>query len=172
MCKINKESWGTVFKAFGLSMLCLAFYHMILNILLVLGLLDPITLMFNINFPMTYPWLLQSIQSIVLEFNTILHFKLGFFIPHDSLIHPIILAPIFEEIQFRLPLLFIKNKRIRLACAIISTFIFAICHPLPLIQTIGIFIVGSLLAYTALKTKSIKYSMILHAIYNFTVSFG
>lgn len=165
MFKINKEACHTVIEAFGLAIFSLSVYSLLISILTTLGFINPIDPLILAR----YPWIIEITKNFVLDVNELLHSMACLILPDTNFVHSVILAPIFEEIQFRLPLLFIKNKWAKMILIPLSCLLFAICHPLPLIYVIAIFMVGCLLTYTALKTKSITSSIILHSIYNFSI---
>lgn len=90
------------------------------------------------------------------------------------LLGSMVFAPIFEEILFRLPLLYIKRlstQRMFMLCSIISTILFVFGHPTCLLGLIpiGTFAVSSI--YLTVKTQSIIPSILLHSAYNSLIFF-
>ncbi len=166
MFAFNKANCHKLLEVFGLIVLTTAIFHCILGLLYVTGLLSEANIA-SLIAPIQWPYYLQVFRQICLIgigaiYNTWLHF-----FPQGDMFCILVLAPIFEELQFRLPLLYIKNKKLQIALALISSIIFGLCHPYGIIGNFQTFIVGCFLSYIAIKTKSVKYSMALHALVNF-----
>jgi len=87
----------------------------------------------------------------------------------DPGFYAVFVAPVIEELQFRGPILLLRNNKsptIKYGACLFSTLLFAMCHPVPLVYGCFIFIIGLLCCYLTLKTEHLYFPMCFHAFYN------
>ena len=96
----------------------------------------------------------------------------GFFGSYFSVAMTVLFAPILEELQFR-GLIFWYLKRhphSKWFAAFTTSVLFAAMHNRAFAYQFLIFVLGMILAWTAIKTRRFYPSMIVHALYNLHIT--
>ncbi|MGN7386945.1 lysostaphin resistance A-like protein [Sporosarcina sp. SAFN-015] len=104
--------------------------------------------------------------EVLMDRRLIVYYKNGLLdgLQPYPLIEAVLFTPIWEELLFRGVLFFALLKVVKPICAVIITsVIFSLFHPAYLLLML---VAGIVLAYIALKTKSVVPSMVTHSIWN------